>query len=428
MDDPNHLRIFVPSDIELQRPLLCAYHDSPAGMHYSSLSHDFYWKHMHKYVRNWICRWPQLIHFMSQESSHVPMQLKLYRHPFHTLGVDYVGELPAGNGWILTAVCPYSNYLCAIPVPDKIATTAANALFHYVSLQLGFPTVLQSDHGCEFSNALLHRITQLLSIRQVFTSDLRPPLIGATERNHWFLNSVLGIFCEYQQEKWEQFLQPAVYFHNASSISGTSDITPFFLVFGRDAPSSKTISLDLSVQLLPPDHCAKHMLSRMQHAHQRFTQIKSDLHRHQKDVYYRKARFLVIPIGKIVYIRKEPQTNRTGMTTRFYVLWWSFSSSCPSIWPNWLIDSQRLVYWSCLATSSQYWKVCCCSWPGHVWLSASYDAVINKIATASQACKHVYLHYQSARETLALHDKLRDLVKSCPYLQMIASGLYFLSL
>ena len=77
----------------------------------------------------------------------------------NTLGVDYVGELPpspSGNKWILTAVCPYSNYLHAIHVSDKTATTAANALFHEIFLQLGFPSVLQSDRGGEFLNALLH--------------------------------------------------------------------------------------------------------------------------------------------------------------------------------------------------------------------------------------------------------------------------------
>ena len=177
--------------------------------------------------------------------------------------------------------------------------------------------MLQSDRGGEFLSVLLHQITQLLSIKQVFTSGFRPRLNGATERSHQFLNSALGIFCEHQQEKWEQFLQPAVYSHNVSPISGTSNITPFFLVFGHDDSSPETISLDLPVHPLPPDHYAKHMLSRMQLAHQRFTQIKSDLRRHQKDVYDRKARFLVILPGKIVYIRKEPQTNRTGMATRF---------------------------------------------------------------------------------------------------------------
>ena len=48
----------------------------------------------------------------------------IYQYPFRTLGVDYVGELPPsplGNRWVLTAVCPYSGYLHAVPVPDKTA-------------------------------------------------------------------------------------------------------------------------------------------------------------------------------------------------------------------------------------------------------------------------------------------------------------------
>ena len=322
MDDPNHLRIFVPSDIELQRHLLWAYHDSPIGMlhgpdaTYNSLSCDFYWQHMYKHVRNWVRRCPQCLHFKSLQPSHGPMQLRLYQDPFHTLGVDYVGELPPSpsrNRWILTAVCPYSSYLRAIPFPVKTATTAANVLFPDVFFQLGFPSVLQSDHGGEFLNALLHRITQLLSIKQIFTSGFRPCLNFATERSHRFLNSALGIFCEHQQEK---FLQPAGYSHNVSPISGTTNITPFFLGFGRDAPSPETISLHLPVKPLPPDHYAKHMLSRMQIVHHRFTIIKSDLRRHQKEVYDRKARFLAIPPGQVVYIRKEPQTSKTGEATQ----------------------------------------------------------------------------------------------------------------
>ena len=163
MDDPTHYCILIPSDPTLQCHLIHAYHESPLGMHrgrdatYNTLSHDFYWRHMAKHVRNWVRHCPQCIRFKSFKPSHGPMQLRLCQHPFHTLGVDYVGERPVsptGNRWILTTVCPYSNYLCAIPVPDKTATTAAHALFNNVFLQLGFPTVLQSDHGGEFLNAL----------------------------------------------------------------------------------------------------------------------------------------------------------------------------------------------------------------------------------------------------------------------------------
>ena len=248
------------------------------------------------------------------------MQLCLYQHPFHTLGIDFVGELPmspTGNKWILTAVCPYSNYLRAIPVPDKTATTAAYALVNDVFLSTGFPSVLQSDHGGEWLNALLHRITKLLSIKHVFTSGFWPRLNGATECTHRFLNAALWIFCEKQQEKWEQFLQPPVYAHNVSPISGTSNITPFFLVFGRHATSPETISLQLPVHPLPPDHYAKHLIARLQAAHKDFTEIKADLHRKQKDLYDQKARFLSIPDGKVIYVRKEPPSHLSGGATRF---------------------------------------------------------------------------------------------------------------
>ena len=89
------------------------------------------------------------------------------------------GELPrslSGNRWILIAVCPYSNYLRAIPVRDKTATTAAKSLFNDVFLLLGFPSVLQSDRGGDFLNARLHRLTKLLSIKHVFMSGFRPCL------------------------------------------------------------------------------------------------------------------------------------------------------------------------------------------------------------------------------------------------------------
>ena len=51
-------------------------------------------------------------------------------------------------------------------------------------------------------------------------------------------------------------------------------------------------------------------------------------------------------------------------------------------------------------------------------------------ATASNACKHVYEQYPSAREILNRHEKLRGLTKVCPYLQLHGAshgGTYTLS-
>ena len=147
------------------------------------------------------------------------------------------------------------------------------------------PLVLQSDSGGEFLNVIMHRLTSLLSIKHVFTSGSRPRLNGATERVHRFLNSSIGIYCEQYQSRWEDFLQPAVYAHNTSPISGISNITPFFLVFGRDAPSPETLSLQLPPHPLSADRYAHHLISNMKEAHTQFLRIKSNLRRRQREIY-----------------------------------------------------------------------------------------------------------------------------------------------
>ena len=145
MVNPERFRILVPNDPQLQRHFLQAYHDSPMGTHcgrdatYHALSRDFHSYNLSKHFQNWIRRCPHCIPFQSTQ----PMQIRMYKYPFYTLCVDYVGPLPAsptGNKWILTAVRPFSNYLRATPVK----TAAARALFQGI-LSFGFPIVLQSD-------------------------------------------------------------------------------------------------------------------------------------------------------------------------------------------------------------------------------------------------------------------------------------------
>ena len=104
-------------------------------------------------MRNWIHHCVDCNRFKTLGQSHGAMQVRIYEHPFHALGIDFVGELPCspnGNKWILIAVFPFSNYLVAIPVRDKTATTAARAFFDNVFIILDFPSKLMNDRGGEW--------------------------------------------------------------------------------------------------------------------------------------------------------------------------------------------------------------------------------------------------------------------------------------
>lgn len=84
----------VPNDIQLQRHLSRAYHDSHIGMHrgleatYEALSHYFYWPNVPKHVRNWIRRYPSCIKFKSTDSKHGPIKIRIFDGPFDPIDID----------------------------------------------------------------------------------------------------------------------------------------------------------------------------------------------------------------------------------------------------------------------------------------------------------------------------------------------------
>ena len=195
----SRFRVYIPSNPELQKQSIQTYHDSLLGCRgrdatCAALSREYFWKSMSKHVQNWVQhvqnwvrRCKHCIRFKSTQPKHGPMHIRLYNYPFHTCGIDYVGGLPvspSGNKYILTAVCPFSNFLITVPVPNKNATTAARVLLDQVFFKFGFPEIIQSDRGKEFLNAILFRITQILSIKHVLTTSYQPRLNEAAERVH----------------------------------------------------------------------------------------------------------------------------------------------------------------------------------------------------------------------------------------------------
>ena len=100
MENPDHYRIFVPSDSHLQCHFLHAYHDCPMGMHrgrdatYNALSRDFYWRNLSKHVRDWVCHCQHSIHFKSPQPAHGPMHVRLINTRFtHSLLTMLVNSL-----------------------------------------------------------------------------------------------------------------------------------------------------------------------------------------------------------------------------------------------------------------------------------------------------------------------------------------------
>ena len=109
----------------------------------------------------------------------------------------------------------------------------------------------QCDQGGEWLYAVLRQLTKCLWIEATVTSSYSPRVNWSTEGVHRWLNAAIGIDCKKYEECWQEFLKPAVSAFNASPIPGAGQIGPFFLVFGRNAPSPERVTLDLPVETIP---------------------------------------------------------------------------------------------------------------------------------------------------------------------------------
>ena len=107
------------------------------------------------------------------------------------------------------------------------------------------------------------------------------------------------------------------YAHNTSPIPGTDHVTPFFLMFGRHAPSPEVLSYDLPPAPLSQSSYAKELIKRSIEARKNFDRIKGDLKRSQREYYDMNSRDLHIPDGKRVFVRlPPPRSTPKGAATR----------------------------------------------------------------------------------------------------------------
>ena len=79
------------------------------------------------------------------------------KKPFAKVSVDLIVELPvshSGNKNILVMTDHLTGWPIATAIPDKEATTVANATYKDLILVHGCPEILLSDNGKEFTNDL----------------------------------------------------------------------------------------------------------------------------------------------------------------------------------------------------------------------------------------------------------------------------------
>ncbi len=144
--------------------------------------------------------------------------------------------LPAsyqGSKYLLVCVDHLSRYVVLAPLKDKTAKSVAHALITHLFYPYSAPTVLLSDNGAEFCNALLEEISQQFGVKQCFTVTYHPASNGLVERANRKILEVLRPVVGELLETWEDWL-PQVAASINSSVCASTGQSPHYILFGVD--------------------------------------------------------------------------------------------------------------------------------------------------------------------------------------------------
>jgi transposase InsO family protein len=275
------LRLVVPQ--QLRRKLLKAVHEGaltahPGVVHTCNLLVECaYWPRMrHDAIRHVLsCR-------VCQQSKRQKSQNILTRpvsvasRPFQHIGVDVIGPLPTtrkGRVYILTIVDHFTRWAEAIALEDQTTRSIARAIIRYVICRHGLFEYMTSDNGSVFVSDLAEVIYKELGIKRIRTTPIHPQSNGATERFNGTLKQTLLMWCNEEQDNWDELLPYALFAYNTAYHTVIQE-KPFYLINGRDPLLPMDIIINRTQEEFEDvHHYAYELTQKLKQVHERVTEI-----------------------------------------------------------------------------------------------------------------------------------------------------------
>ncbi|KAF1314271.1 reverse transcriptase, partial [Globisporangium splendens] len=234
-------RVVVPNDEGLRHRLLYEYHDSPSGGHlgrektFLSLSRDYYWPHMYKWVRKYVRTCEICQRVKPSGSTQAPLRsLAVPQDSWKSVSMDFIFGLPRdkhGRNGILVFVDRFSKMVHLAPVSDKVSAEMTAKVFVDVVFRLhGLPVEIVSDRDTRFTSKFWRALFGLLDTKLAMSTAAHPETDGQTERVNRVLEDVLRSYATSFKE-WSEFLPLAEFALNNSTHVSTGH-SPFYVNYG----------------------------------------------------------------------------------------------------------------------------------------------------------------------------------------------------
>ena len=238
VDTDDNLRIVIPDDSDLKLRIMYEYHDAPASGHlgrektYLSLSRDFHWPNMYKWVRKYIRACEACQRVKPAPASQAPLQsLAIPNDCWKSVSMDYIYGFPSdpqGDTGILVFVDRFSKMVHLLPVSVNVTAEESARLFVDTVFRLhGMPEDFVSDRDPKFTSAFWVETFRLLGTSLNYSTADHPQSDGQTERVNRVLLDILRSYAT-TFHHWSDFL-PMVEFAINNAVHASTGQTPFYV-------------------------------------------------------------------------------------------------------------------------------------------------------------------------------------------------------
>jgi hypothetical protein len=155
--------------------------------------------------------------------------------PFHRIGIDIVGPLPVTprrKRFIVVATDYMTKWPEARPLVHADAQSVAAFIYEEIICRHGCPKYILSDRGTHFRNQVVDTLIENFNGKHLYSTPYHPQTNGLVERFNRTLCESLAKLGD--GTDWD-LLIPSVLFAYRTAVQSTTKITPFYLVYGREA-------------------------------------------------------------------------------------------------------------------------------------------------------------------------------------------------
>ena len=209
----------------------------------------FWWPAMKRDVLFWVASCVNCQSKHSYQSQHVGklLGIPVVPVPFHTIGIDLVGPLPATNGaqnrHLLVMTDYFTKWPEAVAIQTADSDTVARAFLEFIICRHGAPQRLISDRGKVFLSKIMTSLYDLLGVKKVTSTSYHPQLDGATERANRQIMTIVSKYVASNQRDWDRYVATALWVMR-TSIHNSTRMSPFEMVYGR----KPTLTIDAVIQ------------------------------------------------------------------------------------------------------------------------------------------------------------------------------------